>query len=56
MATTNDIVHLERERIYDRICHILTDLENGKCGEAELAEVLRDIQNNWECVITFQEG
>lgn len=43
----------ERDRIYDEICSILTRYEckDGVC-EQDLYEMLVEVQNNWEEVIT----
>ena len=48
----------ERERIYDRLCFTLTEYEqsdNHEGWDNTLYSMLRDIQNNWECVITSEE-
>lgn len=41
------------------MCRVLTNYENAKEGDAfteyELYEMLVEIQNNWEAVITAQE-
>ena len=49
-----------RESIYDEMCKVLTNYENAEDGdkftEYELYDMLVKIQNNWESVITVQEG
>ena len=47
-----------KERIYDEICRVLTEYENDNdmITENELYDMLVTIQNNWETVITKQEG
>ena len=48
---------ITKESIYDEMCRLLTDYEdmNG-VTEIDLYEMLVKIQNNWEAVITVQEG
>ena len=48
----------EKQKIYDEMCRILTEYENGSdmITEHELYDMLVKIQNNWETVITVQEG
>lgn len=52
-----DCVIRQREELYDEMCRLLTDYENGSdmATEYELYEMLVKIQNNWEAVITVQE-
>ena len=52
-----------RQSIYDEMCRLLTDYEQRDNDvnfdadwEAELYDMLVKIQNNWEAVITVQEG
>lgn len=47
-----------KQMIYDEMCKVLTEYENGNdmSTEYELYYMLVKIQNNWECVITAQEG
>ena len=51
-----------REDIYDEVCRLLTDYEHREDEsddinwETELYGMLVKIQNNWEAVITAQEG
>ena len=51
-----------KQSIYDEMCRLLTEYENRKIEivdvdwESELYEMLVKIQNNWEAVITAQEG
>ena len=51
---------ITRDSIYDEMCRALTNYENAEDGdkftEYELYEMLVKIQNNWEAVITAQEG
>lgn len=51
-----DYVIRRREEIYDEMCRLLTDYENGSdmVTENELYAMLVKIQNNWEDVITVQ--
>ena len=53
-----DYVVRKREEIYDEMCRLLTDYEceNDMVTEYELYDMLVKIQNNWETVITAQEG
>lgn len=53
-----DCVIRKREEIYDEMCRLLTDYENGSdmVTEYELYDMLVKIQNNLEAVITVQEG
>lgn len=45
-----------KEEIYDKMCRILTEYEEGsdRVTECELYEMLVDIQRRWEDVITVQ--
>ena len=47
-----------KEQIYDEMCRVLTEYENDNdmITENELYDMLVTIQNNWESVITKQEG
>ena len=47
-----------KEQIYDEMCRVLTEYEddNDMITENELYDMLVTIQNNWEAVITKQEG
>lgn len=47
-----------KQSIYDEICTMLTEYEDDNDMITELAfyEMLVKIQNNWETVITVQEG
>ena len=51
-----------KRSIYDEMCRLLTEYENRKIEiadvdwETEFYEMLVKIQNNWEAVITVQEG
>ena len=51
-----------KRSIYDEMCRLLTEYENRKIEiadvdwETEFYEMLVKIQNNWESVITVQEG
>jgi hypothetical protein len=49
---------ITKESIYDEMCRLLTDYENGSdmVTEYDFYEMLVKIQNNWEAVITVQEG
>jgi hypothetical protein len=46
----------EREKIYDEMCRLLTDYENGSdmVTEYELYDMLVKIQRRWEDTITVQ--
>ena len=48
----------EKQKIYDEICRTLTEYEEGNDMVTELTfyDLLCKIQNNWETVITVQEG
>ena len=47
-----------KQSIYDEMCAVLTEYEDGSdmITENELYAMLVKIQNNWESVITAQEG
>jgi len=45
----------ERKKIYDELSRILTDYESNEVGEEELYNILVDIQNSWETIITKQD-
>jgi hypothetical protein len=53
-----DCMAREREKIYDKMCRVLTNYENAKEGDAfteyELYEMLVEIQRRWEDTITVQ--
>ena len=51
-----DYVIRKREEIYDEMCRLLTDYEEGSdmVNQGELYDMLVKIQNNWESVITVQ--
>lgn len=51
-----DCVAREREKIYDEMCKLLADYENGSdmVTEYELYEMLVEIQRRWEDTITVQ--
>ena len=53
-----DDIARKREEIYDKMCRLLTDYEDGSdmVTEYELYDMLVKIQKNWEAVITVQEG
>lgn len=51
----------ERQRIYDRLCAVLTDYEQTERDTLDyieaaetLYEMLVEIQNNWETLITAE--
>lgn len=51
-----DYVIRRREEIYDKMCRILTEYEEGRdmITECELYEMLVEIQRHWEDIITVQ--
>lgn len=51
-------VIITKQKIYDEMCRLLTEYEDGSdmVTENELYYMLVKIQNNWEAVITVQEG
>ena len=49
------MVEQERRELYDRLSQVLTDYEEELIGADELYQMLCEIQNNWETVITVQE-
>ena len=51
-----DCIVRKREEIYDKMCRLLTDYENGSdmVTEYELYDMLVEIQRRWEDVITVQ--
>ena len=44
-----------KQDFYDEICKIITDWEEQKAVDNDLYDMLVDIQNNWENIITKQE-
>lgn len=48
----------EKQKIYDEMCRVITEYEEGNdmVTEWTLYDMLVKIQNNWETVITVQEG
>lgn len=42
----------EKINIYDELSKVLTDYEERKATEKELYNMLVEIQNNWEVIIT----
>jgi hypothetical protein len=44
-----------KKDIYDKLCKVLTDFENGHAKEIDLYYMLCTIQNRWEDTITVQE-
>lgn len=42
----------KRDEIYDRLSAVLTDYEMGEANAKDLYEMLTEIQNCWEDVIT----
>jgi hypothetical protein len=51
-----DCVVRKREEIYDKMCKLITDYENGSdmVTEYELYDMLVEIQRRWEDTITVQ--
>ena len=45
----------EKNEIYDMICRVLTDYEEGNANAEDLYNVLVKVQNRWEDVITAQD-
>lgn len=45
----------EKNAIYDRMCGVLTDYEEGKSNENDLYEMLVEMQNEWEALIVESE-
>lgn len=46
---------MNKKEIYDQLSRVLTEYEHGICDEKNLYEILCQIQNQWEDVITVQE-
>lgn len=44
-----------KQDFYDELCKVLTDWEGQKAVDNDLYNMLVDIQNNWENIITKQE-
>ena len=44
----------EKTRIYDMLSIVLTDFEEGRADDIDLYQMLVDIQNNWETIITAE--
>lgn len=47
---------MTKTQIYDALCETLTNYESGTYDANDLYELLVEIQNNWESVITAEEG
>ena len=49
---------ITKESLYDEMCRVLTEYEDGSdmVNAGELYDMLVKIQNNWETIITVQEG
>ena len=49
---------ITKQALYDEMCRLLTEYEEGSdmVNQGELYDMLVKIQNNWETVITAQEG
>ncbi len=45
----------EKNELYDMICRVLTDYEEGNANAEDLYDVLVEVQNRWEDVITAQD-
>ena len=56
MYTDDDFIRTEKEKVYDKICMMLTDYENKEndVDETDLYRLLCEIQRKWE-LITSQE-
>lgn len=46
------MLDIERMKIYDDMCRVLTEYEEDKAAEQDLYKMLVVIQNNWEDTIT----
>lgn len=46
---------VNRNEIYDHICSILTMYEEGLADANDLYNILVEVQNNWENIITAQQ-
>lgn len=44
-----------KRMIYDELCRVLTDYEEGEGSEKELYSMLVKIQNRWEDTITAKD-
>ena len=49
------MLNMQREKIYNELVKTLTEYEEGKATEDDLYNILVDIQNSWENVITVVE-
>ena len=45
---------LEKAKIYDELCAVLTMYENDEATDEDLYDMLIKIQDNWEDVITAE--
>ena len=45
---TTTMTRMEKNDIYDEMCHVLTDYEEDQAGADDLYSMLVKIQNNWE--------
>lgn len=45
----------KKKEIYDEICRVLTDYEEGRCGSEDIYLLLVKIQNQWEDTITAED-
>lgn len=51
-GSEKEVSFMEKQKIYDELCRVLTDYENDIVGAEDLYNMLVHIQNNWEAVIT----
>ena len=42
------MTRMDKNNLYDEMCHVLTDFEYGEAFEEDLYTMLVKIQNNWE--------
>lgn len=46
----------EKQALYNEICKLLTEYEEGQATKTDLYIMLVKIQNNWEDIITAQDN
>lgn len=42
------MTRMDKNTVYDEMCHVLTDYEEHRASGADLYDMLVKVQNNWE--------
>lgn len=42
------MARMDKNEVYDEMCHVLTDYEEDRASGGDLYDMLVKIQNNWE--------